>query len=110
MPLKTYILEGTIDPGASWKRIASLTTPTAKTRRFVENRIYISEPSGVRLRLVLETDTIHEYVAELENAIRYPHAMDLVVGAGQTLVLEAANSGSATARIIVELDAEETVK
>jgi len=108
--IKSYVLSGTIAAGASWTRITSLTSPSGVTRKVIEVRPYVSVSSGVQIRLNLMTEVYMQLTAEVINSIKYPYPADLVAAPGQEIVLEAMNSGTSAATIIVELICEETVR
>jgi len=107
--IKSYVLSGTIAAGASWTRITSLSSPTGVTRKLIEVRPYVSATSGVQFRINLGTEVYMQLTAEVINNIKYPYPADLVAKSGQEIVLEAMNSGTSAATIIVELIVEETV-
>jgi hypothetical protein len=107
--IKSYVLSGTIAAGASWTRITSLPSPTGVTRKLIEVRPYVSVTSGVQFRINLGTEVYMQLTAEVVNSIKYPYPADLVAKSGQEIVLEAMNSGTSAATIIVELIVEETV-
>lgn len=108
MPIKSYILEGTIGAGKSWTQLDRLTTPSGKKRRFIEARVYISQTSGVKIRLNVYTEPQMELCSEVVNSIKYPYPMDLELEAGQPLILEAMNSGASDAEVKVEVICEES--
>ena len=108
--IKSYVLSGTISAGAAWTQLAKLVTPTGVMRKVIEIRPYISATSGVQIRLNLMTEVYMQLTAEVVNSIKYPYPADMVVSAGQELVLEATNPTASAAIIIVEVIVDETVK
>jgi hypothetical protein len=110
MAIKSYVLSGTIEAGAAWKRIAELTTPSGVTRKLIEIRPYISATSGVQIKINLLTEVYMQLTAEVVNAIKYPYPADLVAPEGMQIVLEAMNPTASSATIVVELIVDETVR
>ena len=108
MPIKSYILEGTIKAGASWTQLDTLSTPSGKKRHFIEARVYFSASSDAKIRLNQETDVIHEISAEVASSIKYPYPMDLKFEEGQRLILEGMNAGASDVTVKVEVICEES--
>jgi hypothetical protein len=108
MAIKSYVLSGTIDAGAAWKRIATLPTPAGVTRKLIEVRPYISATTGVQMKINLFTEVYMQLTAEVVNSIKYPYPADLLVKEGMEIVLEAMNPTASSATIVVELIVDET--
>lgn len=108
MVLKIYPLSGSIAAGATWTRIAELTTPSRTKRALQELRAWCSATSSVRIRIYAEKEFIAELTAENIGKYPYPYPMSVVLAEGQTIYVEANNPTTSSASVILELVVDET--
>ena len=108
MVMKTYVKTVTTKANTTWTRLDSLTTPAGVRRTLRELRLHFSATSGVRIRLLWETEYIAEITAEVWNKYPIPYSFDLEIPAGTALFIEGANNTASDAVITLEFIVEET--
>jgi len=108
MVLKTYRVEFTATASTAWKKYADLVTPSGKTRRFRELRIYFSSVGDVQVRIYYETEFIVEIDSRVWNEYKLPLPLDVEVVGGLRLNIEANNNTSSNITIVIEFIVDET--
>jgi len=108
MVMKVYVRTVTLGANTSYTRLDALVTPTGVRRILRELRLYFSATSGLKLRLLWETEFIAEITSEVWNKYPIPYSFDLEIPAGTGLYIEGANSTSSTATVTLEFIVEET--
>ena len=108
MVVKIYTKTVTVGANTSYTRLDQLVTPTGVRRTLRELRLYFSATSGVKIRLLWETEHIAEITAEAWNKYPIPYSFDLEIPAGTGIYIEGANSTASAATVILEFIVEET--
>jgi hypothetical protein len=111
MVLRTYVLMGTVAAGATSAEIDRMSVPTGIERTIQEVRYYCSLPADVRVQLLLVTDPIYTFEAQVNDYIKLPYPGNLKLVGGDELRLVCTNRNTTTAATVkVELVVEETGK
>jgi hypothetical protein len=109
MVLKTYVLSGTVPAGASNMEIDKKVTIAGVTRTLQEVRLYCSLPDDTFIQLMLGTEPIYNFEAEINDVYKLPYPGNLLWPAGGELRLVCTNRNSTTASVVkVEVIVEET--
>jgi hypothetical protein len=108
--IKTYVLKGTASPGATSVELDKLSTPSKVTRTLIEVRYYCSLPADTQVTLMLGTETVYTFEAQVNDYYKLPYPANLVTREGDEIRLVATNRNTTTSSTVkVELVVEETV-
>jgi hypothetical protein len=109
MVLMTYVLMGSVAAGAVNSEIDKLACPAGVTRTIQEVRYYCSLPADTRVQLLLGTEVIYTFEAQVNDYYKLPYPGNLKMTTGDELRLVCTNRNTTTASTVkVEIVVEET--